>query len=101
MDQGSTRRFDDSHAMPFVNLVGVENVGAEDVLVFTKYADSLDRKQNFNQPGVVIIEGVFHWLAFIETLESFQFFICQRSLGLFGEVQASQWTDAIHTFGIS
>src|SRR5689334_14508342 len=101
MDECSTWRFNDSHAMSPVIFAGIENICAEEIGIFTQHTNSFNGKQGFNQTCIVIIQRVFYGLAVIQALEDFQLFIRQRCVDLFSEVESSQWTDAVDAIGVS
>jgi hypothetical protein len=75
VEQGTPWRFDDSHALPNVILVGVQDVRAENVRIIQQDADTFDGKQGLDQAGVVEVKCVLDRFAIVEGLEGFEFLV--------------------------
>ena len=55
VDQCSTRRFDNTDTLFAWLLMGVANIGAENIWILQQHARSFRSEQGFDQAGVVIV----------------------------------------------
>src|SRR5262249_57416360 len=75
-------------------------MGVEDIWILEELLHVLQTKQNFDQPGVVIVKGTEHGVAF-ERAEFRPFLPGKGRAAAVDKIQAREWADAIDALGIA
>jgi hypothetical protein len=75
-------------------------MGAENVRVVKKFLDVLEAEKNFDEAGVVVVEGTQDGVA-LQGAEFYLFLLGQRGAAFIHEIEAGERADAIDAFGIA